>query len=81
MFNNGSDLHTLSKKLNLPWHRVINSKGEISIKDYESFNLQTLFLKSEGIKFNNNNNNNNTIDLNKYQFYPCTSIENNDNGL
>lgn len=70
-------LHTLSKKLNLPWYRVINSKGEISIKDYESFNLQRLFLKSEGIKFNNNN----TIDLNEYQFCPCNSFEENDNGL
>ena len=24
-------LHTLSEKYKLPWHRVINSKGEISI--------------------------------------------------
>ena len=48
-------LHTLSKKYKLPWHRVINIKGEISIKDYESFNLQKMFLESEGVKFTSNN--------------------------
>ncbi|HEY8805425.1 MAG TPA: MGMT family protein [Clostridium sp.] len=66
-------LHTLSKKCNLPWHRVINSKGEISIKDYESFNLQKLFLESEGIKFTNNK----TINLNEYQFHQCNSFKEN----
>jgi len=43
-------LHSMSKKYNLPWHRVINSKGEISIKDDESFNIQKLTLQSEGIE-------------------------------
>lgn len=39
-------LHSLSRKHNLPWHRVINSKGEISFKDEE----QRLLLKCEGIE-------------------------------
>jgi methylated-DNA-protein-cysteine methyltransferase related protein len=39
-------LHSLSRKHNLPWHRVINSKGEISFKDEE----QRLLLECEGIE-------------------------------
>lgn len=45
-------LHSMSDKYNLPWHRVINSKGEIGLRDEESFNNQKLLLESEGIKFN-----------------------------
>jgi methylated-DNA-protein-cysteine methyltransferase-like protein len=58
-------LHTLSEKYKLPWHRVINSKGEISIKDYESHDLQKVFLESEGVKFTSYN----TIDLIEFQFH------------
>lgn len=58
-------LHTLSEKYKLPWHRVVNIKGEISIKDYESHDLQRVFLESEGIEFDIHN----TINLNEYQFH------------
>ena len=44
-------LHSMSDKYNLPWHRVINSKGEIGIRDEEFFNTQKHLLESEGIKF------------------------------
>jgi methylated-DNA-protein-cysteine methyltransferase related protein len=44
-------LHSMSDKYDLPWHRVINSKGEIGLRDEESFNTQKLMLESEGIKF------------------------------
>jgi len=57
-------LHSLSEKYKLPWHRVINSKGEISIVDYESRNLQRVLLESEGVKFNNCG----TINLNEFQY-------------
>ncbi len=70
-------LHTLSEKYKLPWHRVINSKGQISIKDYESNNLQKLFLESEGIIFTSNN----SINLNEYQFHQSESFKKNDFGL
>ena len=56
-------LHTLSEKYKLPWYRVINSKGEISIKDYESRNLQKVFLESEGVKITGSR----TVDLNEFQ--------------
>lgn len=45
-------LHSMSDKYNLPWHRVINSKGEIGLRDEESFNTQRFLLESEGVKFN-----------------------------
>jgi methylated-DNA-protein-cysteine methyltransferase-like protein len=32
-------LHSMSKKHHLPWHRVINSKGEISILEDEAFEI------------------------------------------
>ena len=53
---------------NIPWHRVINAKGEISY----SFNrqggdyLQKLLLEEEGIEFKNNGK----IDLKKYRWQP-----------
>ena len=59
-------LHAMSKKHKLPWHRVINSKGEISIKDDESYTLQTLILQSEGVDIIKGH----YINLEKYQFHP-----------
>jgi len=58
-------LHTLSEKYKLPWHRVVNIKGEISINDYESHNIQKMFLESEGIRFNDQN----SINLNEFQYH------------
>ncbi|MFD1019435.1 MGMT family protein [Thalassobacillus hwangdonensis] len=44
-------LHSMSRKHALPWHRVINSKGEIAIKD-EALNYdQMMMLEEEGVKF------------------------------
>ncbi len=59
-------LHSMSEKYNLPWHRVINVKGEIAIKEDESSTLQKMFLESEGIKIRQGNR----IELEKYQFHP-----------
>lgn len=56
-------LHTCTKKHNLPWHRVINSQGKISLKN-EGFELQYRLLKEEGIEFGLNN----TIDFKKFGF-------------
>lgn len=42
-------LHSMSKKHSLPWHRVINVRGEIGFKDEEMFSVQKLSLESEGI--------------------------------
>jgi len=45
-------LHTMSDKHDLPWHRVINAKGEIAITEDESRFLQKILLEEEGIKPN-----------------------------
>lgn len=58
-------LHSLSRKHQLPWHRVINAKGEIGLRDYESRSLQILFLESEGVDIRNDR-----IDLEIYQYKP-----------
>ncbi|AFS70176.1 MGMT family protein [Exiguobacterium antarcticum] len=40
-------LHSLSRTEQLPWHRVLNAKGEISLDGEE----QQLALEAEGIVF------------------------------
>ncbi|GGF20578.1 methyltransferase [Halobacillus andaensis] len=42
-------LHSMSQKHHLPWHRVINAKGEIAIKDDETALEQQLELEDEGV--------------------------------
>ncbi|XMB72909.1 MGMT family protein [Mycoplasmatota bacterium WC30] len=53
-------LHSMSSSYGLPWHRVINSKGEISLKGEGKF-IQEELLFSEGIEVKNGK-----IDLNTY---------------
>lgn len=59
-------LHSMSTKYNLPWHRVINSKGEIGFKDDESYVVQKLSLESEGVEFVDDRH----INLDRCIFYP-----------
>jgi methylated-DNA-protein-cysteine methyltransferase-like protein len=47
-------LHSSSGKENLPWHRVVNSKGGISLKPRRGYELQKQLLKEEGITFKEN---------------------------
>jgi methylated-DNA-protein-cysteine methyltransferase-like protein len=63
-------LHSMSKKHRLPWHRVVNSKGQIGFTDDESFQVQKMSLESEGIQFINEN----CINLKQYQFHPDEEI-------
>lgn len=44
-------LHTMSSKYELPWHRVVNVKGEIAIKDDEGSFEQKSRLQEEGVPF------------------------------
>ena len=55
-------LHSSSRKDNLPWHRVINSKGRISLPKDRGYDLQKKLLEMEGVVFKENN----FIDLDKY---------------
>jgi methylated-DNA-protein-cysteine methyltransferase-like protein len=59
-------LHSMSKKYRLPWHRVINAKGQIALQDDESYNEQRLSLEAEGVEIGLNG----VIDLEKYQWKP-----------
>jgi methylated-DNA-protein-cysteine methyltransferase-like protein len=44
-------LHSMSQKHQLPWHRVINSKGEIALTNPQSFQRQKQALEQEGVIF------------------------------
>lgn len=59
-------LHSMSRKHRLPWHRVVNAKGQIALKDDESYTEQLFSLESEGIQIGLNG----IIDLEKYQYHP-----------
>ncbi|AWD68128.1 MULTISPECIES: MGMT family protein [Priestia] len=59
-------LHSMSKKHNLPWHRVINSKGEIGFKDEEMHVVQKLSLEAEGILVSSDGR----LDLKVYLYEP-----------
>ncbi len=44
-------LHSLSEKEQLPWHRVVNRLGKISIRDASGYRLQKMLLEKEGVVF------------------------------
>ena len=43
-------LHSSSGKERLPWHRVINAKGEISLPRGSGYEEQAALLESEGVR-------------------------------
>jgi methylated-DNA-protein-cysteine methyltransferase-like protein len=48
----GYALHNLPERSNVPWHRVVNAKGEISARTGgDSHELQRMLLEAEGIAF------------------------------
>ncbi|MFC1900966.1 MGMT family protein [Chloroflexota bacterium] len=55
-------LNSLTEKHNLPWHRVINSKGTISIKSIEGKEYQKHLLEQEGVEVSDNYE----VDIDKY---------------
>nr|WP_147665289.1 MGMT family protein [Candidatus Prometheoarchaeum syntrophicum] len=57
-------LHSSSQKYDLPWHRVINSKGIIAMKSEDGKNTQKELLEMEGIEFINDFK----VNLKKYQW-------------
>ena len=58
-------LHSMSSKYSLPWHRVINSRGQIGLKN-EACIQQKILLEQEGIEVTSNG----SIDLLRYQWHP-----------
>jgi len=54
------------EKDKLPWHRVINSKGRISLPRGQGYELQKSLLKKEGIHFSADD----AVDLKRYLWTP-----------
>jgi len=47
-------LRSSSDKFNLPWHRVVNSRGGISLPEHDGGHLQKTLLEKEGVNFESN---------------------------
>lgn len=63
----GYAMAALPQGSDVPWHRVVNSFGEISPRSAgDSHELQRLLLESEGVEFNAKG----TIDLRRYRWAP-----------
>jgi len=66
----GYALRAVRDGVDIPWHRVINSKGEISsrrtLQGDDDRKLQRVLLESEGVVFDRLSR----IDLKKYQLVP-----------
>ena len=63
----GYALNRLTDDYDIPWQRVINSKGRVSARADPIFEqIQRQILESEGILFDNKGQ----IDLSKYQWKP-----------
>ena len=63
----GYALNRLTDDYDIPWQRVINAKGQISMRADPVFEeIQRQILESEGVRFGMNGR----IDLSKYQWKP-----------
>jgi methylated-DNA-protein-cysteine methyltransferase-like protein len=60
-------LHSCSEKEGLPWHRVVNRRGTISLKPGAGYEKQKEMLKKEGIVFDERDR----IDLERYLWEPA----------
>jgi len=63
----GYALHCLPKNSDIPWHRVVNRLGQISLSQSlnDSGAVQRNLLESEGIYFNLDG----SVELQRYQWY------------
>ena len=59
-------LHSCSEKERLPWHRVVNRQGAISLKPGAGYEKQREMLEREGIVFDERDR----IDLERYLWEP-----------
>lgn len=63
----GYALHQTPDDLVLPWHRVINSRGEISFENRtEAYMLQRAMLEAEAVRFSEKGR----IDMKKFGWRP-----------
>lgn len=59
-------LHSCSRKEKLPWHRVVNREGRISLKSFQGHDEQKQLLELEGVEFDHAGN----IDLERFMWCP-----------
>ena len=59
-------LHSCSKTENLPWQRVVNRSGQISLKQGNGYEIQKKILKQEGVSFNKDDK----IDFDRHLWTP-----------
>lgn len=60
----GYALHNLPENSDVPWHRVVNAKGEISPRNTnDSHELQRILLEAEGLVFESSR-----VPLEKYRW-------------
>jgi methylated-DNA-protein-cysteine methyltransferase related protein len=63
----GYALHNLPAKSDVPWHRVVNARGEISPRSAgDSHELQKFLLEEEGVEFDLRGR----MDLKRFQWKP-----------
>lgn len=59
-------LHSMSEARSLPWHRVINAQGRISVPRGRWYDLQRKLLRAEGVKFDADD----AVDLARFRWQP-----------
>ena len=64
-------LHALSRKESLPWHRVINSGGTISLSRGAGFEVQKKLLETEGVRVSEKGR----VDMKKHLWKPRLNID------
>jgi methylated-DNA-protein-cysteine methyltransferase-like protein len=60
----GYAMHAITEEMDLPWHRVLNAKGESSLA--RGAELQRSMLEAEGVVFSLDGR----VDLKRYQWQP-----------
>ena len=59
-------LHSCSEKFDLPWHRVVNRKGEVPFRSSMDHHFQRRLLEQEGVIFSDSG----IIDFRQYLWWP-----------
>jgi methylated-DNA-protein-cysteine methyltransferase-like protein len=68
----GYALHNLPERSDVPWHRVVNARGEISPRSAgDSHELQRMLLEAEGVELDLRGR----IDLQRFRWKPRTVVE------
>lgn len=62
----GYALHALSDDAVVPWHRVINAAGQISLRGEHAGEIQRQLLEAEGVVFDRRDR----VDLKRFRWRP-----------